>query len=547
MGGGDGAKERRRLKRLQQKQEQEGNTGGGRDNSYGGANSQIPKNSFPPKNNNTYKRQPRHHHRKAAKPFVGNKNDKKFSSVTRKNKTDVTPTKKKSKKPKHLKRKIEQIQSDDVDEETKSKLLNELADWERKKTSYLERNNISVNKKPTTEVQLKQHHEESVPTPMDDDEEVVGEELDFPRSAPNEKEEIRKKKENKVENPPSESKEKENVMKEGSEQDGSFDDDSDDDKNEGGKITAASTKESRNEEAEDASSNKVASSDDDGSSDDDSDDDDQEEEQKRGQRGRRRRGRKDTALHIEESMEKVSEIEKKDKESKVGSDNDDAKDADDKASNKRKRRGDDTNDNRYCIGRKPVTDFVIGQKYDAKVVYVKPFGVFFDIGCHSDAFCHVSRLQDDFVKSPDSLLKEGDTTQARVVEINRREKRITVSLQSEARLQDEMASIEARTKRKEIRKKKSSGSSKKRKLEDPLHEEKGRDEPANTNFNRPSPSGWGKPQPRQVSEPFKQSIQSSSSMPKDESQMTPAELKRARKIARRAARREAAGADEAAS
>ena len=62
-------------------------------------------------------------------------------------------------------------------------------------------------------------------------------------------------------------------------------------------------------------------------------------------------------------------------------------------------------DTRRCIGRKPVTDFEVGKSYDGTVVYVKPFGAFIDIRCHSDAFVHVSRVDDGFVEDINSVLK----------------------------------------------------------------------------------------------------------------------------------------------
>lgn len=62
-------------------------------------------------------------------------------------------------------------------------------------------------------------------------------------------------------------------------------------------------------------------------------------------------------------------------------------------------------DTRRCIGRKPVTDFLIGNTYKGKVVYIKPFGAFVDIGCHSDGFVHVSRVHDGFVEDINSVLK----------------------------------------------------------------------------------------------------------------------------------------------
>ena len=109
---------------------------------------------------------------------------------------------------------------------------------------------------------------------------------------------------------------------------------------------------------------------------------------------------------------------------------------------------------RYCIGRKPITDFVLGATYPGKVIYVKPFGIFIDINCHTDAFCHVSRLRDDYVEDPTALFQEGDDVQARVVEVDRRQKRITVSLQSENMIELERKSIESRKERLEKRDKK---------------------------------------------------------------------------------------------
>jgi predicted RNA-binding protein with RPS1 domain len=159
-------------------------------------------------------------------------------------------------------------------------------------------------------------------------------------------------------------------------------------------------------------------------------DDDDVENSKR-QRGKRRRGRKDTSLVVEERQQE--------QETKMDEQTDD-----DKAPVE--------NAKRYCLGRKPVTDFEVGKSYPGKIVYSKPsLGVFIDIGCHSDAFCHVSRLADDFVADVAQWRAErggGDTVDAaRVVEIDRQRKRITVSLQSEARAEDEMLSLHSRQER----------------------------------------------------------------------------------------------------
>ena len=88
---------------------------------------------------------------------------------------------------------------------------------------------------------------------------------------------------------------------------------------------------------------------------------------------------------------------------------------------------------RRCIGRKPVTDYVIGQSYTGTVVYTKPFGIFIDIGCHSDAFCHVSQLSTTFIENPiDEFSIGAKLEKVRIVEIDRKKKRITVSLKKGA-------------------------------------------------------------------------------------------------------------------
>jgi predicted RNA-binding protein with RPS1 domain len=90
-------------------------------------------------------------------------------------------------------------------------------------------------------------------------------------------------------------------------------------------------------------------------------------------------------------------------------------------------------DKRRCIGRKPVTDYVVGNLYSGRVKYIKPkLGAFIDIGSHSDAFCHISCTSDEFVSNVADILKVDDTLEnIRIVEVDREKKRITVSLRSE--------------------------------------------------------------------------------------------------------------------
>merc|ERR1712195_177627 len=260
-----------------------------------------------------------------------------------------------------------------------------------------------------------------------------------------------------------------------------------------------------------ADANVSVKEDDDDSDDDDSDDsdsdDDDNEPQKR-QRGRGRKGQQDTAKKIEET----EAIEK------VKSDNNNP--------------SDDTTEKgktRYCVGRKPVTDYTLGSSYPAEVVYVKPFGAFFDIGCHSDAFCHVSRLRDDFVESPETMFKEGDkVATVRVVEIDRRRKRITVSLQSESRAEDERKSIDARRTRTDSRK-----------LKARKNEARFQSKPATTDHIEQSIQKKEPVVSIQKKAPvvIRAPAYAPTKTYNDPSMMAPADLKRARKLARRAERR----------
>jgi len=277
-------------------------------------------------------------------------------------------------------------------------------------------------------------------------------------------------------------------------------------------------------------------------SDSDSDSDSEREEHEEGttrERGRRRRGRKSTSAQVQEETLQQQQDRQKEKEKLLHEQNKNKKD-------------------RYCVGRKPVSDFKIGTHYQGKVIYVKPFGLFLDINCHSDAFCHVSRCSDDYVANPQDLFQEGQVVdQVRVVEIDRKNKRITVSLQSEARMADEQASIDARKQRKQ--KQQQRNGKKGTTTSTPSSSSGGGNQGASSSLSK----GLAKNDHRDVNhrphDPVASSLMNLETVPeketpdvslnevlpvnnnhnnkKPESEMTPAELKRARKIARRAARR----------
>ena len=476
MAGGEGAKERRRLKRLQ---------------AAGGEAKPYSKNSVS-ENQRQSKQRPSH-----GKP-LGTRNP--FAKASKFGKPNPDDKKKnKVKKPKHLKRKLEQAA--ESDEQTKEQLQKELEDWERRKEIFSQQlKQPKRRRRGRQETSRAPKSFTAQSSPMQDDTSAEPPAA-FPRNtAPPKKQD-----------PPGSKVEEEEEAGNSSSDESS--------------LKAPPAKEAKQPETNiptAAKTNSIGSDESDSSSSDsDSDADDEEEPAARRQRGKRRRGRKDTAKKIEETREvEVAKAEHSNVSSASRSDK--SPDENEAAAATKKR---------YCIGRKPVTDFTLGQTYSGKVVYVKPFGVFLDIGCHSDAFCHVSRLSDDYVESPDTLFKEGDAVEkVRVVEIDRKRKRITVSLQTEARIEDERASAEARKQRKESRaSKKKSIPAKQPKTADRAH----------------TVSHEEKQQPQQPNGfPVGKEISHQPTMEaKDPSQMTPAELKRARKLARRAARREQAGDD----
>lgn len=459
----------------------------------------------------------------------------------------------KFKKPKHLKRKIESAE----DETAKEKLLQEIKSFEAKKslltskrTPKKQKRQEGTNYGQDENIEPAPGHTEDFPRSTRPDAPVKQPKVDMalkvetnatkkpkggPKEEPKQKTSTKKLKDLRKEE---ETKEDAKVSRDSDDDEGNSssssssdsDSDSDSESSNSGKIAAKKPDDIPKEEVKEKKEMKADNNDDeadesssssssDSSSDSNSDSDEEKEEDEPQQRsrGRRRRGRKNTSQQVEET--KKVEQEKAPLESKP-----DPKDK-----------------GRYCKGRKPVTDFVVGQSYPGKVVYMKPFGVFLDIGCHSDAFCHISRLSDDYVSAPEDFFKQGDEVpNVRIVEIDRKSKRLTVSLQSEARKADEDASSRARQERKgnlkDKRRKKTAGSHsnqdngssnsshsvqshKHMKFDEGgVHHEKLAAKSSTTQKETPAAS-------------------QTPATPKPESEMTPAELKRARKIARRAARR----------
>jgi predicted RNA-binding protein with RPS1 domain len=468
--GGKAAKERRRLQRLAA---QPSNDGGPKNDQHATAAKQFQtkaqKRFDNPKSTSPSSRVPPHDGR-----FTANR-----ARFTKDHSKKVAPEQIKAKKtklfkkPKHLKRKIESISQD---EQEREKLLQKLKQWEESKLVKHQKKQKTTNSpSPKTEEPKKRE----TPQPVDTQRNV--EDATPHESNDNENQSLSKKEAKKTDTttPPP-------------------DDIQSDREDEEVTSTAQTTNPVF---VIDEKKPLIPKEEDEASSDSESDISLEDTAQAR-QRGRRRRGRQSTEQHTEE-LDKTKELapiiknanlkakEPSSMENQLG--NEDHTKEVVKITSKK-------DDKRRCIGRKPVTDFLIGRRYPGKVIYTKSFGAFIDIGCHSDAFCHVSRVRDEFVKSIGDALTIGDEVSARVVEVDRSGKRITVSLQSDARVEDEHKSIEARMQRKKKMKK-------------------------------------SKNDVENITSPVKREpIEEEPSL--NETMMTPAEIKRARKLARRVARRE---------
>jgi uncharacterized protein len=77
-------------------------------------------------------------------------------------------------------------------------------------------------------------------------------------------------------------------------------------------------------------------------------------------------------------------------------------------------------------------DLEIGMVLEGTVSNVAAFGAFVDIGVHEDGLVHVSQLADRFVKDPSEIVKTGDVVKVRVLDVDLKHKRISLSMRSEA-------------------------------------------------------------------------------------------------------------------
>ncbi|MDB9334334.1 Tex family protein [Nodularia spumigena] len=81
-------------------------------------------------------------------------------------------------------------------------------------------------------------------------------------------------------------------------------------------------------------------------------------------------------------------------------------------------------------GIKEISDLEVGMELEGIVTNVANFGAFVDIGVHQDGLVHISQLADRFVDDPQKIVKVGQVVKIRVLEINEKLKRISLSMKA---------------------------------------------------------------------------------------------------------------------
>ena len=75
-----------------------------------------------------------------------------------------------------------------------------------------------------------------------------------------------------------------------------------------------------------------------------------------------------------------------------------------------------------------IKDLVPGMQLTGTVRNVIDFGAFVDIGVHQDGLVHISQLADRYVKHPSEIVSVGDVVQVRVLEVDEKKHRISLSM-----------------------------------------------------------------------------------------------------------------------
>jgi protein Tex len=82
----------------------------------------------------------------------------------------------------------------------------------------------------------------------------------------------------------------------------------------------------------------------------------------------------------------------------------------------------------FKAGIKAISDLAVGMELEGIITNVANFGAFVDVGVHQDGLVHISQLADRFVEDPKQIVKVGQVVKVRVLEINEKLKRVSLTM-----------------------------------------------------------------------------------------------------------------------
>jgi protein Tex len=100
---------------------------------------------------------------------------------------------------------------------------------------------------------------------------------------------------------------------------------------------------------------------------------------------------------------------------------------------------------KFSDGVNEVKDLKVGMTLEGVITNVANFGAFVDIGVHQDGLVHVSQIADHFVKDLHDEIKVGQIVKVRVLEVDEKRKRISLTMKREKSAAIPSSTIEKRT------------------------------------------------------------------------------------------------------
>ena len=79
-------------------------------------------------------------------------------------------------------------------------------------------------------------------------------------------------------------------------------------------------------------------------------------------------------------------------------------------------------------GVEDMSDLASGMILEGVVTNVTAFGAFVDVGVHQDGLVHISAMSEKFVSDPHRIVRTGQIVKVRVLEVDAKRKRISLSM-----------------------------------------------------------------------------------------------------------------------